>query len=73
MKKFVALLTEEKRKIAMKERENDNCNILRAVYSVYKKIWTILFPILVKLFKERYISSAKRYKQTSRPSTRKMR
>ena len=46
MKKFVALVTEEKRKIAMKERENDNCDILRAVYSVCKKIWTILFPIL---------------------------
>ena len=46
MKKFVALLTEEKGKIAMKEWENDECDILQAVYSVYKKLRTILFPIL---------------------------
>ena len=30
----------------MKEWENDDCDILQAVYSVYKKLRTILFPIL---------------------------
>ena len=44
------------------------------LYTVYiKKFGEFFFQyLLVKLFKERYISSAKRYKQTSRPSTRKM-
>ena len=57
MKKFVALLTKEKEKTVMNEWENDDSDILRALYSVYKKITTILFSyLLVYLFKQRYIS-----------------
>ena len=63
MKKFVALLTKEKGKVAMNEWENDGSDILRALYSVYEKITTILSPyLLVNLFKQRYISSVKSYK-----------
>ena len=38
MKKFVALVTEEKGKMAMSEWENDDSDILRASYSVYKRL-----------------------------------
>ena len=53
----------KKGKILKNEWENDGSDFLRAVYSSYNKIRTILFPyLLVKLFKQRYISSAKSYK-----------
>ena len=35
--KFVVLLTAEKLKVAMNEWENDDSDILQALYSVYKK------------------------------------
>ena len=47
MKKFVALLTKEKGKTAMNEWENGDFEILRALYSVYKKISAILYPYLL--------------------------
>ena len=37
MKKVVALLTKEKEKMAMNEWKNDDSDIFRALYSVYKK------------------------------------
>ena len=44
-------------KTATNEYVNDDSDILRALYSVYKKIMTILFPyLLLNLFKQRYIS-----------------
>ena len=44
MKKFAALLTKEKGKLAMNEWENDDSDILRALYSVYKqKLGQVLF------------------------------
>ena len=49
----------------MNEWENDDSEILRALYSVYvyiKKIRTILFPyLLVNFFKQRYNSFVKSY------------
>ena len=43
--------------------DNDDCNILRTLYSAYKKIRTIAFPyLLVTLFKQEYFSSVKSYK-----------
>ena len=63
MKKFVALLAKEKGKKAINEWESDDCDILQALYSVFKKIRTILFPyLLVNLFKQWYISSVRSYK-----------
>ena len=63
MKKFVALLTKEKGKMAINEWENDDSDILWALYSAYKKIRKIIFPyLLVNLFKQRHISSMKSYK-----------
>ena len=63
MQKFVALLTKEKGKIATNEWEIVGSDILRALYRVYKKIRTILFSYsLIKLFRQRYISSVKSYK-----------
>ena len=54
MKKFVALLTKLKGKTAINEYANENSDILRAFYSVYKKVRTILFPCLLpNLFRER--------------------
>ena len=54
MKKFVALLTKEKGKTALNEWENDDSDILQALYSGYKKIRTPLFPyLLVNLFKQK--------------------
>ena len=51
MKKFVALITKEKPKVAMNEWKNDS-DILRALNNVYKQVRTILFPCLVvNLFK----------------------
>ena len=38
MKKFIALLTKEKGKMAINKWENDDSDILQALYSVYKKI-----------------------------------
>ena len=49
--------------MATNEWENDDPDILRALYSVYRKIRTILFLYLtVNWFKQRYISSFKSYK-----------
>ena len=63
MKKFVALLTKEKEKLAMNEWENDGSDIIWALYSVYKEIRTIFSSYLLAiLFKERYIISVKSYK-----------
>ena len=45
--KFVALLTKEKRKIAINEWQNDDSNIFQALYIVHKKIRTTLFLYLV--------------------------
>ena len=60
MKKFVALVTKEKGKVAMNEWENDCSGMLQALYCEYKKIRTILFPyLLINLFKQRYTSSFK--------------
>ena len=61
MKKFGALLTEEKEKVDMNQWGNDHYGIIQDL-CVYKKIKTILFPyLLVNLFKQRYISSVKHY------------
>ena len=38
MKKFVALLTQEKVKTAMNDWENDDSDILQVIHSVYKKL-----------------------------------
>lgn len=46
MKKFVALLTQEKVKTAMNDWENDDSDILQVIYSVYKKIKIVLFLCL---------------------------
>ena len=46
MKKFVALLTKEKRKAAMNEWENDNSDILQPLYSVCKQKFDNSFSIL---------------------------
>ena len=43
--------------------ENDDSDMVQALYSVYNKNMTALFPyLLVNLFKQKYISSAKSYK-----------
>ena len=43
---------------AKNEWENDGSDFLQALYNVYKKLRTILFPcLLINLFKERYVSS----------------
>ena len=58
MKKFVALLTKKKGKTARNEWENDDSDILQALYSGH-----ILFSYsLVNLFKQRYTGSVKSYK-----------
>ena len=46
MKKFVALLTQEKVKTAMNDWENDDSDILQVIHSVYKKIKIVLFLCL---------------------------
>ena len=52
--------TYNKGKIMKNEWENNDSDFLRALYSVYKKIRTILFPyLLVNLLKQRYISFLK--------------
>ena len=49
--------------MAMNEWENDDSDILRALYSGYKKIRTIYLPCLfVNLFKQRYTKSVTSYK-----------
>ena len=47
MKKFTALWTKKKEKMTINESKNDDSDILQALYSVYKKIRTILFPYLL--------------------------
>ena len=54
LKKFVALVTKEKGKMTVNKWENDDSDILWALYSVYKKRY-----LLVNLFKQRYISFVK--------------
>ena len=67
MKKFVVLLTKEKGETATNEWENDDSDILRALYSVYKKVRAIIFPyLLFNLFKQRYINSVKSYKSLNK-------
>ena len=45
--------------MAKNEWENDDSHFLQALHSVYKRIWTILFPYLLAiLFKQRYISTS---------------
>ena len=39
MKKFIALLPKEKGKMVINELENDDSDILLALYSIYKKFW----------------------------------
>ena len=62
MKNNVALLTKEKRKMTMNEREYHDLEILWALYNAYKKILQdSSFSIFTHLFKQRYISSVKSY------------
>ena len=49
MTKFVALIAKEKRKMDTNELENDNSDILSALYSVCNKIRTIVFPYLTSV------------------------
>ena len=46
MKKFVALLTKEKGKTAINEWENNDSDIIRVLYSGYKKNRTILLKAI---------------------------
>ena len=63
MKIFVTLLTKEKGKTATNEWQNDNCDIIWALYNVYKKIKTVIFPyLLANLFKHLLKKSYKSYK-----------
>ena len=63
MKIFVTLLTKEKGKTAANEWQNDNSDIIWALYNVYKKIKTVIFPhLLVNLFKHLLKKSYKSYK-----------
>ena len=67
MKKFVVLLTKEEGETATNEWENDDSDILRALYSVYKKVRAIIFPyLLFNLFRQRYINSVKSYKSLNK-------
>ena len=43
MKKFVALVTKEKGKVAMNEWENDCSGMLQALYCEYKKLGQFFF------------------------------
>ena len=43
MKKFIALLIKKKGKAATSEWENDGSDIIRALYSVYKKYYDSFF------------------------------
>ena len=62
MNKEILCITNEG-KLAKNEWENDYSDFIRVLYSVYKKIGTILFPyLLVNLFKGRYTNSVKSYK-----------
>ena len=49
MTKFVALIAKEKRKMDTNELENDNSDILSALYGVCNKIRTIVFPYLTSV------------------------
>ena len=53
IKKFVTLITNEKGKTAMNERENNDSEILWALFGVYKKFRTSFLYLLVNLFKQR--------------------
>ena len=55
MKKFIALLIKKKGKTATNEWGNDGSDIIRALYSVYKKYYDSFSYLLVNFFKERYI------------------
>ena len=54
MKKFVALLTKEKGKTAINEWENNDSDIIRVLYSGYKKNRTILFPYYLLTYLDKY-------------------
>ena len=57
------ITNKRKNKTVMNEGENDDSDIPRALYSVHKITRTILFSyLLVKLFKQRRISSVNSYK-----------
>ena len=58
MKKFIALITKEKK--AKNEWENDDYDFLAALQSIYKKLGQFIFHILLaNFFKQRQISSAR--------------
>ena len=62
MNKDICSIT-NKGNIAKNEWESDDSDILWALYSLYKKIRTILFQnLLITLFTQRYINSVKSYK-----------
>ena len=52
MKKFVVLLTKEKGKMAMNYSENDDSDILQALYIVYKKLGQFFYHTCVNMFKD---------------------
>ena len=55
------------RKTAKSKWENDDSDFLVALYSVYKKLRQFFFhTLLINLFKQRYISSAKSYKHLNK-------
>ena len=54
MKKFVAILTKEKGKTAINEWENNDSDIIRVLYSGYKKNRTILFPYYLLTYLDKY-------------------
>ena len=60
MKKFNALLLNEKKEEWLQANRKMMTLTFFELYAAYKKIRTILFPtLLVNLFKQRYISSVK--------------
>lgn len=50
MKKFIALLTQEKVKTAMNDWENDDSDILQVIHSVYKKLRQFFFYAYIVIF-----------------------
>ena len=57
MRKFIALLTKEKR--LRMNGEHDDSVFLQALCSVYENLGQFCPYLLINLFKERYISSVK--------------
>ena len=54
MKKFVALLTKEKGKTAINEWENNDSDIIRVLYSGYKKIGQFFFHTYLLSYLDKY-------------------